>query len=65
MTPSRRVRPQLLLSRAAFSAGETTRLDLSADDQKREHQEDDVDEENVDERRELLHVSMKNKLKIS
>ena len=32
--PSRRVRPRLELSRAVFSAGVTTRLDRSADDQK-------------------------------
>jgi hypothetical protein len=40
-TPSRRERPRPELSRAAFSAGETKRLDRRADDQKREQQEDD------------------------
>lgn len=44
-TPSRRERPWPELSRAAFSAGDTKRLDRSADDQKREQQEEDEEDE--------------------
>lgn len=43
--PSRRERPWLELSRAAFSAGVAKRLALSADDQKQVQNEEEEEEE--------------------